>query len=111
LSEDAYNGDAQFSATMDNTQLTNNSTVTASHAANQSQSFNYNGSWGSSGQHTITVTFLNDAWGGSTALDRNLWAPAPSSACRTSAPTSAGSSASAASAFDQILNRAERAGL
>ena len=71
LSEDAYNGDAQFTVSVDGVQVGGAQAVTASHAAGASQAFNVHGTFGTAG-HTVGVTFLNDAWGGP-GLDRNLY--------------------------------------
>ena len=43
-------------------------TATASHAAGQSQTVTLQGTFGT-GQHTVGVNFLNDAYGGTTATD------------------------------------------
>jgi Ca2+-binding RTX toxin-like protein len=72
LSEDAWSGDAQFSVSVDGKQLATGQSVTASHAAGQTEDFTYNGTFGS-GPHTVAVTFLNDGYGGSAASDRNLY--------------------------------------
>ena len=72
MSEDAYQGDAQFTVSVDGKQLGGTFTATASHAAGASQSFTFNGSFGT-GAHTVSVDFLNDAYGGSSATDRNLF--------------------------------------
>ena len=71
MSEDAYQGDAQFIASVDGTQIGGTLSATASHAAGASQVFNLNGSFGA-GPHNVKVQFLNDAWGGPTQ-DRNLY--------------------------------------
>jgi beta-glucanase (GH16 family) len=72
MSEDAYQGDAQFTVSVDGKQLGGTFTATASHAAGASQDFTFNGNFGT-GQHTVSVDFLNDAYGGSSATDRNLY--------------------------------------
>ena len=77
MSEDAYNGDAQFTVAVDGTQLGGSFTTTALHAAGASQNFSFNGDW-APGAHTVTVTFLNDAYGGTSATDRNLYVNAVS---------------------------------
>ncbi len=71
LSEDAYAGDAQFSVAVDGTQLGAAQSVTALHSQNQKTAFTYKGNFGP-GNHTVSVSFLNDAWGGP-GLDRNLF--------------------------------------
>ncbi len=72
LAEDAWQGDAQFSASVDGVALASAGTVTASNAQNQSQSFNLQALL-SAGKHDLAVSFLNDAWGGTSATDRNLY--------------------------------------
>ncbi len=72
VNEDAYQGDAQFTVSVDGTQIGGTQTGTASRAAGQAQVFNVKGNFGV-GAHTATVNFLNDAWGGTAATDRNLF--------------------------------------
>jgi hypothetical protein len=72
LSEDAYQGDAQFTVSVDSKQLGGTFTATASHAAGASQAFTFKGDW-AIGMHSVTVNFLNDAWAGTPATDRNLY--------------------------------------
>jgi beta-glucanase (GH16 family) len=77
ISEDAWQGDAQFLITVDGQQVGGTQTATASHAAGQSQNFAISGDWGS-GQHTLGIQFINDAYGGSPSMDRNLYVGAVS---------------------------------
>ncbi len=72
LSEDAWQGDAQFVASLDGQQLGPAQSVTASHAAGQVQNVTFQGDFGV-GPHDLAVTFLNDAYGGSPSMDRNLY--------------------------------------
>jgi hypothetical protein len=72
VSEDAYQGDAQFTVSVDGKQLGGTFTAAASHAAGASQNLTFKGDFGS-GQHAVSVNFLNDAYGGSAATDRNLY--------------------------------------
>jgi beta-glucanase (GH16 family) len=72
VSEDAFNGDAQFIVTVDGVQVGGTLTATASHAAGQWQDIGLPGTF-AAGAHTVALTFLNDAWGGSAATDRNLY--------------------------------------
>ena len=72
MSEDAFLGDAEFTVTVDGTQIGGVQTVTASHSAGQSQQFNLLGSFGT-GSHTVGVDFLNDAAGSTAIQDRNLY--------------------------------------
>ena len=72
VAEDAWQGDAQYTVSVDGTQVGGVQTATASHAAGATQTVDVMGSF-APGQHTATVNFLNDAWGGSNATDRNLY--------------------------------------
>lgn len=72
ISEDAYNGDAQYAIFVDGTQQGGVRTATASHAAGQIEQVTLTGTWGS-GNHNFAVAFLNDAYGGSPQADRNLY--------------------------------------
>ena len=72
MSEDAYQGDAQFTVAIDGKQLGGTFTTTALHTAAVSQNFIFKGDW-AIGTHTVTVNFLNDASGGTAATDRNLY--------------------------------------
>jgi len=71
LSEDAYQGDAQFQLTVDGKAVGPIQGVTALHGKGQSEAFTFNGDW--PGAHTFGVAFTNDAWGGSADVDRNLY--------------------------------------
>ena len=71
ISEDAYNGHAQYTISVDGKQVGTTLTASASHAAGQDDTITVKGDWGA-GSHKVTVNFLNDAWGGSNSLDRNL---------------------------------------
>lgn len=71
--EDAYQGHAQFTVSIDGRQVGGVQTAGASRAANQTQPFVIQGGFGG-GQHTVVVNFLNDAWDGASATnDRNLY--------------------------------------
>jgi hypothetical protein len=72
LSEDAWNGNAQFILSIDGKQVTTAQEVTASHGANAWQAISFAGSFGA-GSHTVGVAFINDAYGGSASTDRNLY--------------------------------------
>jgi len=71
MSEDAWNGDAQFTIQVDGKQIGDTQTATAFHSAGQTQAFIVLGTF--AGTHTATVTFLNDAYGGTSSTDRNLY--------------------------------------
>ena len=72
VSEDAYQGDAQFTISVDGVQQGGVQTVTANHSAGQSQTFNVEGTFGTT-PHTVAVNFLNDAYDGTASTDRNLY--------------------------------------
>ena len=78
-SEDAYNGDAIFSLAIDGKVVTAVNTCTAKNTApgvpaGPTQTFTFKGNWGGSAvAHSVVTTFLNDAYGGSAAKDRNLF--------------------------------------
>lgn len=72
ISEDAWQGDAQYTIQVDGKTIGGVRTATASHAAGATQDVALTGNWGS-GAHTIGVTFINDAWGGTSSTDRNLY--------------------------------------
>jgi hypothetical protein len=72
LSEDAYNGDVQVQVTIGGANVfAKPVNVTAKHALNQRQVFTILGAWPSRPQ--VTITFNNDAYGGSASKDRNLY--------------------------------------
>ena len=71
VSEDAWQGDAQFTFAMDGVQIGGTQTATATRAAGASQTYDIEGNF--AGSHTATVTFLNDAWAGTAQTDRNLY--------------------------------------
>ena len=71
LSQDAYQGDAQFTVTVDGAQFGQVYTATASHAAGQTQQVAIGAL--SAGPHQIGVNFLNDKYDGSSSTDRNLY--------------------------------------
>ena len=72
VSEDAYKGDAQLKITVDGTQIGGTQTAKALHAIMQSQAFDVRGLF-AAGKHSVGVTFVNDAFGGTPSLDRNLY--------------------------------------
>ena len=72
LSEDAYQGDAQFTVSVDGKTLGGAQSVTASHAKGEAQNFAF-GEAMAAGTHDVAVSFLNDAWDGTAATDRNLY--------------------------------------
>jgi hypothetical protein len=70
ISEDAYQGNAQYTIDVNGVQVGGTRTATASHSAGQSTVVTLTGNYGA--DPTVVVTFLNDAWGGA-GLDRNLY--------------------------------------
>ncbi len=72
VSEDAWRGDAQFVIRIDGATIGGTRTATALHASGASQAIPLAGNWGA-GPHTVSVEFLNDAWGGAATTDRNLY--------------------------------------
>jgi hypothetical protein len=62
LSEDAGTGNAQFTISIDGTQIGGTQTVTAAHSTGQSQTFNVLGTF-SSGTHSVAINFLNPVSG------------------------------------------------
>lgn len=72
LAEDAYDGNAEADISVDGTQVAGPVTVTALHSAGANQAVVIDGSFGS-GPHTVGVTFVNDAYGGTAGTDRNLY--------------------------------------
>jgi hypothetical protein len=72
LSGDAWQGDPAFAVTVDGKPVASGQKVTAAHGAGASQDFVYEGDFGA-GAHKVQVAFLNDAWGGTPATDRNLY--------------------------------------
>jgi hypothetical protein len=73
LSEDAWNGDAQFTVDVDGTQIAGPTGVVVAHSSGAFEDFTYNGNFGVGAPHTVAVHFLNDAWGGTATTDRNLY--------------------------------------
>lgn len=72
LAEDAWHGNAQFAVTIDGQRMAAPQEVTALRSAGAQQDFTFSGNFGA-GPHTVGVAFVNDAWGGSAATDRNLF--------------------------------------
>jgi hypothetical protein len=75
MAEDAYKGDAEFTVSVDGTQVGGTMTTHALHSLGDSDVFTLSGSW-ASGAHTVTIAFINDAYGGSASADRNLYVSA-----------------------------------
>uniref|UniRef100_UPI0023EAE7C9 carbohydrate-binding domain-containing protein n=1 Tax=Methylobacterium crusticola TaxID=1697972 RepID=UPI0023EAE7C9 len=72
ISQDSYRGDATYTVSVDGKQVGGTQTAHASHAAGQSDLISVRGTW-AAGDHDVAVKFLNDAYDGSAAKDRNLY--------------------------------------
>jgi hypothetical protein len=72
ISEDTWKGDAQFTVSVDGKQVGGTLTASALHATGNANVFVLNGNW-AAGSHQVAIQFLNDAWGGTTTTDRNLY--------------------------------------
>ena len=57
---------------MDGKQIGGTLTAHASHAANQSDTVTVSGDW-ATGDHKVSINFLNDAYDGTASTDRNLY--------------------------------------
>ncbi len=75
VSQDAYQGSAQYTVSVDGQQVGGTYTASASHAAGQSDTLTLRGDW-AAGAHRVEVRFLNDKWDGTAATDRNLYVDA-----------------------------------
>jgi hypothetical protein len=73
VSEDAYKGDAQFTVKVDGQQLGGTYTASALHNQGKTQAVDLGSVMGGATPHDIAVTFLNDAYAGTAASDRNLY--------------------------------------
>jgi len=72
ISQDAWQGSAQYTVAVDGVQQGGTLTASASHAAGQSDTLTIKGDWATGG-HSVSVNFLNDDYGGSASADRNLY--------------------------------------
>jgi beta-glucanase (GH16 family) len=73
VAEDAFNGDAQFTVMADGKQIGGVFTATTLHSSGGWQDITVSGDMGANGPSKVQVNFVNDAWGGSAATDRNLY--------------------------------------
>ncbi len=71
ISQDVYLASAQYTVSVDGKQIGGTLTAGASTASGQDDIITVKGDW-AAGAHKVTVDFLNDAWGGTGATDRNL---------------------------------------
>ncbi len=72
ITQDAYQGNAQYTVSVDGVRIEGVLTASALRGSGQSDTLNVLGNW-AAGSHNVVVTFLNDAYGGSTTADRNLY--------------------------------------
>ena len=72
LSEDAWQGDAKFTVSVDGVQVGGVRTVSTLHASGLDEHVKLTGPW-AAGTHLVQMSFINDAYGGSAATDRNLY--------------------------------------
>ena len=72
ISEDAWLGDAQFAVTIDGQPQDGVMTAHASHGAGQTEAVSFDPIL-TDGYHTMAISFLNDAYGGTADTDRNLY--------------------------------------
>jgi hypothetical protein len=72
VSEDAYLGDAQFKVTVDGKQVGTAQTIHAPHAADAWEDIILTGDFGSAA-HQVSISYVNNAFGGSAAKDRNMY--------------------------------------
>jgi hypothetical protein len=73
ISQDYYQGAAQFTVDVDGVQVGGTQTISAaaSHASGTDQTFDVLGSF--EGQHQVSVSFVNDLYAGTPSTDRNLY--------------------------------------
>jgi hypothetical protein len=72
ISEDAYKGDAKFTVSVDGKQVGGDLTASTLHSSGDAGVFLLTGNYGT-GSHTVDIKFLNDAYDGTPATDRNLY--------------------------------------
>lgn len=72
VSQDAWQGNAQYVVTVDGKQIGGTQTASALHSDGKADLLTVKGDWGG-GSHTVSVKFLNDAYGGNASTDRNLY--------------------------------------
>jgi hypothetical protein len=71
ISQDAYQGSAEYTVSIDGHQVGGTLTASALHSSGQLDTVTIKGDW-DPGAHTVSVNFLNDRWDGTEATDRNL---------------------------------------
>ena len=72
ITQDAYQGDSQYAIHVDGKQIGATLTARALHGSGEADSLQVKGDW-AAGSHTVSVTLLNDLWGGTTGTDRNIY--------------------------------------
>ena len=72
ISQDAFQGSAQYTVSVDGVQVGGTLTAGASHAAGQDDTISVLGNF-APGPHRLTVNFLNDLYNGTPDTDRNLY--------------------------------------
>ena len=72
VTQDAYQGDAQYAVFVDGKQVGGTLTAKALHSSGQSDTLEIRGDWGA-GHHTVDVQLLNDLWDGTPETDRNVY--------------------------------------
>ena len=73
VSGDAWKGDPAFKLTLNGATVAASTTVTADHANGEWQTVTFKGDFNLDGSDRVGVSFTNDAWGGSSSTDRNLY--------------------------------------
>jgi Ca2+-binding RTX toxin-like protein len=71
VSQDAYLGDAQYTISVDGVQIGGVLTAHALRSSGQFDTVTVQGDW-APGDHTVSINFLNDLYGGGPSADRNL---------------------------------------
>ena len=72
LQQDAWQGSAQYTVKVDGAQVGGVQTASATRASGQSDTLTVRGDF-AAGAHRAEVAFVNDAYGGTAATDRNLY--------------------------------------
>jgi glucose/arabinose dehydrogenase len=72
ISQDVFQGSAQYTVSVDGKQIGGVLTASALHASGQHDTVTVHGTF-AAGPHTLTVNFLEDAFGGTATTDRNLY--------------------------------------
>jgi len=72
ITQDAYQGDAQYAVYVDGQQIGSPFTAKALHNSGVYDTLEIKGDWGV-GNHTVSVNLLNDLYRGTPATDRNIY--------------------------------------